>query len=49
LVGAGALTEEDAAYALALAAFDCGLERDEIESTLRSGLHAGMARPREMV
>jgi hypothetical protein len=48
LVGAGMLDEEDAAYALALAAFDCGLERDEIESTLRSGLHAGMARPREV-
>jgi hypothetical protein len=46
LVGAGMLAEEDAAFALVLAAFGCGLERDEIESTLRSGLHAGMAKPR---
>jgi hypothetical protein len=49
LVGTGGLDLRYAAMVLAEAAFECGLGREEIERTLESGLHAGMARPREMV
>ena len=48
LVGAGMLDEEGAIAALAEAAFECGLDAEEITATLASGLRAGMRAPREM-
>lgn len=46
LVAEGLLTPGDVAAALAGAALATGLDRVEIEKTLRSGLRAGMASPR---
>lgn len=46
LVGAGALEEHQVNLELAAAAEEAGLGRVEVESTIRSGLTAGMASPR---
>ena len=48
LVGAGELDETEAADELRYAAKAAGLDDSEIESTLRSGLTAGKARPRDL-
>ncbi len=46
LVASGALSESEAIQELAAAANHAGLEPDEIEKTLRSGLEAGLREPR---
>lgn len=48
LVGAGVLQEKDAIAHLTEAALVCGLDRYEIRLTIRSGLRAGMAKPRRL-
>jgi putative DNA primase/helicase len=48
LVGAGALDRADVEARLALAARHCGLGENETEKTIRSGLDAGIAQPRDL-
>jgi hypothetical protein len=48
LAGAGLLDPGEVAAALAGAALATGLDRREVEKTLRSGLRSGMASPREV-
>lgn len=49
LVGAGRLDESVAAAAVLDAGLACGLGQVEVERTVRSGLRAGQAHPREVV
>jgi hypothetical protein len=48
LVGAGLLAKSEIVAALLSAAETAGLPRDEAETTIRSGLASGMAKPREI-
>jgi putative DNA primase/helicase len=48
LVGAGVLEQEEVEDALRSAAETCGLDPRETEATLKSGLEAGMEKPREI-
>lgn len=48
LVGAGVLDEHLASHELASAAAAIGLEEDEIQDTLRSGLSSGKRNPRDL-
>lgn len=48
LVGAGALSEDEAQQALEQAALAAGLDDSETRATLRSGLEAGKAEPRDL-
>jgi hypothetical protein len=48
LVGAGMLDVADVVHALFIAADECGLPKEEAERTIRSGLCAGAANPREV-
>lgn len=48
LVAAGALDEGQVRSALESAAIQCGLGRDEAIASIRSGMRAGMANPREV-
>lgn len=47
-VAAGLLSEVEVSRELSRAAMNAGLERDEIERTIRSGLDSGARHPREM-
>ncbi|HEV3142429.1 MAG TPA: hypothetical protein VGZ47_00935 [Gemmataceae bacterium] len=48
LVGAGLLDHAGVELVLASAACACGLEEKEIRGTIRSGIRAGMAKPRKV-